>query len=346
MLKERRRHNAFCHLLEDPKYKNSMDMLKLHGHAHFRKLLTAEKCSPSNYDSSRGVAWSDADHMKLFDVILEVVSCEDNSMLCKEPSDEEIKATVFSFEGDHAPGPDGFTAKFFLVCWDIIHIDLVEAIKYFFKGNPLNRAWNATFLALIPKIKKPTDFSEFRPISLCNVCYKVISKILMKRMSVLLPKLISREQGAFVSGRVIQENIAITQELVQHIDGGLPGGNLILNLDMEKAYDRLDWHFLFHVLQRFGFSDVTISLLSQCVKSNSFSVLVDGSSTEFFTSSRGLRQGDPISPFLFIIAEEVLSRGISHLVCREVFPYLVLKRCPVISHSLFADDVVIFLLAG
>lgn len=102
-------------------------------------------------------------------------------------------------------------------------------------------------------------FFEFRPISLCNVCYKIVSKILANRLSYFLPTLISAEQGAFVKGRLIHENIALTQELIQHIDKGKEGGNVILNIDMEKAFDRLNWAFLFEVLTRFGFSVKTYS---------------------------------------------------------------------------------------
>ena len=216
--------------------------------------------------------------------------------------------------------------------------------KLFFDGSHLDRAWKATFLTLIPKTEQPKDFCEFRPVSLCNVNYKIISKIMSKRLAVILPKLISDEQGAFVHDRMIHENIALTQELVQSLDQGNLGGNVILNLDMEKAYDRLDWGFLHEVLRKFEFSENWLHLIKQCVEENSFSVLVDGVSTPFFKSSRGLRQGDPISPSLFVLAEEVLSRGISSLLFKEkVLPFLVKKRCPVISHSLFIDDILIFM---
>ena len=138
--------------------------------------------------------------------------------------------------------------------------------------------------------------------------------------------------------------MALSQELVQSIDGGLEGGNVILNIDMEKAYDRLNWEFLFAVLKKFGFSLSWVELIKNCVKDNYFSVLIDGSSSEFFASSRGLRQGDPISPALFVLAEEVLSRGISYMVENQyILPYHVLNKCPLVTHSLFADDTIIFL---
>ena len=101
---------------------------------------------------------------------------------------------------------------------------------------------------------------------------------------------------------------------------------------------------MFGVLKKYGFYDNCISLFKQCVENNSFSVIVDGSSTEFFLGTRGLRQGDPISPALFVLAEEVLSRGISKLLKDgSILPYYVHKDCPIITHSLFTDDTIIFL---
>ena len=326
-LKERRSKNHSSKLLEN--CQNSREKLKDEGRTFFQKLL----CEEGGYQ--------DAD---IIDTIPELVTVEDNLMLCAIPTEEEIKAAVFSIEADNAPGPDGFSAAFFINCWEVVASDIILAVKAFFKGNKLPRSWKSTFLTLIPKKEETRVFADLRPISLCNVCYKFVAKIIANRLGRLLPKLISPEQGAFVSGRLIHENIAITQELVQYLDRGAEGGTVILNIDMEKAYDRLNWDFLFSILSKFGFSQLWIVLIKGCVTGNSFSVLIDGSSTEFFVATRGLRQGDPISPALFIFTEVTLSRGINNLIHdRKVLLYQVLGRCPLVTHALFADDALLFI---
>ncbi|CAA6657847.1 unnamed protein product [Spirodela intermedia] len=113
---------------------------------------------------------------------------------------------------------------------------------------------------------------------------------------------------------------------------------------MEKAFDRIEWSFLIKVLRRFGFTDDFIDLVDACVRENHFSLLVNGSSTPFFTATRGLRQGDPLSPTLFILVEEVLSRSLTRAINQGLIrPYYSKRGCPIISHSLFADDAILFL---
>jgi len=325
MVKMNRRKNFFLSLMENPRFGNNWDTIAQEGVKFFQTLLSADHCA---LDPA------------LLEVIPSLVYEEDNRILIEIPSAAEVKRTVFSIPEDNAPGPDGLTGCFFTFCWDVVGQDVVEAVQEFFMYSKLPRALKSTFIALIPK---PRDFHEFRPISLCNVSYKIISKLLATRLGTILAKLISPLQGAFVTDRNITENIALTQELIQDIDGGMHGGNLIIKLDMEKAYDRLSWDFLFAVLKKFGFSDFWLGLIKQCVTGNSFSLLVNGSSTEFIRSSWGLRQGDPISPALFILAEEVLSRGITELHSRgQATAFQVLRRCPPVTHLLFADDTVIF----
>lgn len=252
-LQERRRSNCFSTI--DQNLQNSGDLVKDKGKEFFRNLLKEEGCV------------NDRD---LLQVIPSPISLEDNKLMCEIPDAEEMKNVVFSMAADSAPGPDGITAVFFIACWEIVHMDVVLAVQAFFTGDKLSRGWKATFLALVPKKEKPSNFSEFKPISLCNVCYKFIAKILANRMAKLLPKLISPEQGAIVSSRLIHENVSLTQELIQHLDSGQKGGNVILNLDMENAYDRLNWNFLFDVLLQFGFSPGLVTLVKECVVDNSF----------------------------------------------------------------------------
>ncbi|CAA6664228.1 unnamed protein product [Spirodela intermedia] len=109
------------------------------------------------------------------------------------PTREEIKDVIFSMSRNRAPGPNGFSADFYSTCWDIVGTDLVHAIKEFFRRKVFPRSWKATFITLIPKVVNLTSFRDFRPISLCNVCYKVISKIITTQLSIFLDRLISPE---------------------------------------------------------------------------------------------------------------------------------------------------------
>ncbi|CAA7397123.1 unnamed protein product [Spirodela intermedia] len=136
----------------------------------------------------------------------------------------------------------------------------------------------------------------------------------------------------------------LVHELTQSLDQDIRGSNVIIKLDMEKAFDRIEWNFLTEVLRRFGFTDEFIDLVDACIRENHFSLLVNSTSTPFFTTTRGLQQGDPLSPTLFILVEEALSRTLSRAVTRGLIqPYHSKRGCPIISHSLFADDAILFL---
>ncbi|XP_042964794.1 uncharacterized protein LOC122299025 [Carya illinoinensis] len=135
--------------------------------------------------------------------------------------------------GYSSPGPDGFKLVFYKACWDIVGTDVVDGVK----GGKILREFTASFFVLIPKVDNPKSFDKFRPISMCSVFYKICTKILVSRLSSLLPQLISKEQGAFILGRSIFENVSLTQEMIQNINKPVRGGNVVLKIDMAKAYD-------------------------------------------------------------------------------------------------------------
>ena len=166
---------------------------------------------------------------------------------------------------------------------------------------------------LIPKVQGASSWQDFRPISLCNVSSKIISKIVANRLNRLLPSLISPWQTGFVPGRQIIDNILLAQEHAQELDRRLEIPNLMLKLDMEKAYDRVEWSFLLFMLREFGFEENVVDLIFRLVANNWFSVLVNGEPAGFFKSTRGVRQGDPISPTLFLLVAEFFGRGLDAL---------------------------------
>lgn len=225
-----------------------------------------------------------------------LVSQQDNEHLCAIPSEAEIRETVFSMSGDSTPGPDGY--------WPIISALVVNPIQDFFlHRKALPRSVTSTLIALIPKQNNVNDNSDYRPISLCNFFHKIISTIISNRLASVLPTIISLQQSAFVKGRQIVDTIALAQEMIHELGRKTRGNNVMFKLDMAKAYDQLEWDFLFAVLKRFGFSLQFISLIELLVNNCWFSVVLNGESAGFFKSSRGVRQGDPIAPSLFIIAE-------------------------------------------
>ena len=169
-----------------------------------------------------------------------------------------------------------------------------------------------TNICLIPKMAGPNRMTELRPISLCNVGYKIISKVLCQWLKGLLPNLISETQSAFVSGRLISDNILIAQEMFH----GLRTNNsckdkfLAIKTDMSKAYDRVEWSSVKRLLLKMGFSIDWVALMMQCISSVNYKVLLNGQPKGHIVPERGLRQGDPLSPYLFILCTEALIANI------------------------------------
>ncbi|XP_070021835.1 uncharacterized protein [Nicotiana sylvestris] len=217
-------------------------------------------------------------------------------------------------------------------------------VRAFFNGHELPKCVTHTNLVLLPKKKEVTTFSDLRPISLSNFSNKVISRVVHERLVKFLPCMISEEQEGFVKGRNIVENILLTQEIVTDIRLRTKAGpNVILKLDMTKAYDRLSWLFLTKVLRKMGFTERLIGIVFGLVSNNWYSILINGQAHGFFKSSRGVKQGDPVSPTLFILAAEALSRGLNALHTNLYFcGFGMPKWSPKINHLAYADDMIIF----
>ncbi|XP_058071071.1 uncharacterized protein LOC131220116 [Magnolia sinica] len=318
--------------LQDGSKTSDLSQMKQVASEFFKALYSAEPTnSPNNFTVS----------------IPALVSSAENYILLAPPTMEEVHLAVKALPLEGASGPDGFSCAFFASCWHIIREDIQRAIKFLLQGGKIPRVFSATLLCLIPKSAAPKTLSDFRPISLYNCIYKIFSKVITARLSSILPKLISKEQMAFVQGRSVSKRIALVQELLKDIDRKVRGHNTIFKIDLEKAYDRLSWSFLKDVLLKFGFSTAWVAIVEGYWSSLWLSVLFNGESSGFFKSGRGLRQGDPLSPSLFILGLEALSRGLSALIpsirCQ---PFRSTRFTPTISHILFADDTMIFTNSG
>ncbi|KAL0286161.1 UNVERIFIED_CONTAM: hypothetical protein Sradi_7155500 [Sesamum radiatum] len=173
-----------------------------------------------------------------------VLSDDEALALIQPVTPNEIKTAVFDIDEVKAPGPDGYSSGFFKAAWPIVGEEVTRAVLEFFQTGRLLKQVNATLISLIPKVANPTTVTEFRPISCCNVLYKIITKILVQRMRTVLDLLISPSQNAFVPGRSIGDNILLAQELFQGYNQQHLPPRCALKVDLRKAYDTVEWDFL------------------------------------------------------------------------------------------------------
>uniref|UniRef100_A0A2N9GCH6 Reverse transcriptase domain-containing protein n=1 Tax=Fagus sylvatica TaxID=28930 RepID=A0A2N9GCH6_FAGSY len=245
-----------------------------------------------------------------------VVIADMNQWLMREFDASEVRQALFQMHPTKAPGPDGISAIFFQTYWHIVGHDFTSAILDFLNSGNMLRCVNFTHIVMIPKTKSPESITQFRPISLCNVIYKTISKVLANRLKVILPSIISESQSAFVPGRLIFDNILVAFESFHYLKNKRRGKttHMAAKLDMSKAYDRVEWGYLEALMLRLGFNRIWVEIIMKCITTVHYSVLLNGLSAL-------LRRGE--ADFVF--------RGVA--VCRGG---------PRVTHLLFADDCLLF----
>ena len=307
---------------------------------------TAVKEMASEYFSNLlGSENEDVDPLSVQEIQqLQSFRCDESmaSRLCTIPSVQEIKNTVFSLPYNKAPGPDGFTTEFFCSTWNVVGSDMVNVVQDFFRNPSMLRQLNATVITLIPKTPGAAKLSDFRPISLCNTVYKVISKLLSERLQWITPIAVQRNQVGFIKGRLLSENILLAAELVS--DFNKPGATTrgCLQIDITKAYDNVDWGFLLNILKALDLPEVFVNWIRLCYTTPYYSVCVNGELVDFFPGKKGLRQGDSLSSSLFVLVMDILSKKLDQAALSNQFT--LHPRCtrPLITHLSFADDMLVF----
>lgn len=276
-------------------------------------------------------------HNLKFKTITEV----QNQILTEIFTLEEIRAAVKECGSDKAPGPDGFSFEIIKHIWEIVEEDIVNFIMEFHHNSRLVKGLNASFIVLVPKVSSPTTLEDYRPISLIGCLYKILSKLLANRLHRVIGSVVSSTQSAFLAGRQILDGVLILNETIHDLKSNNRSG-FFLKADFSKAFDCVSWSYLEKVQKAMGFCQRWRSWIQCCLSSSSISVLVNGSSTDNFSTSRGLRQGDPLSPFLFLLVAEGFNALMEAAIVHKLFVGVRIGTGNFrISHLQYADDTVI-----
>ena len=244
-----------------------------------------------------------------------------------------------------ALGPDGMSAIFFHKYWDVVGNDVMCMVLNVLNSNMSIADINRTNITLIPKINSPSKMSDFRPISLSNVVYKLVSKVIANRLKNIIPQIISKNQSTFLSERLIIDNVLVALELMHYLEHKKEGKEnfMAVKLDISKAYDRVEWGFIEKVMEKMGFLEKWIQLIMQCITTVSYSVIINGAVHGCIFPTRGLRQGDPLSPYLFMLYADGFSSLIKDVARNHMLSGISICRgCPMVTHLFFVDDNLLF----
>jgi hypothetical protein len=279
---------------------------------------------------------------RALDLNFRTLSYREGAALVKPFSMEELKIAVWDCDSCKCPGPDDVNFGFIKDFWDDMKVDLLRFVYEFHRNGKLLKGINSTFITLIPKKQSPQSLNDYCPISLVGSLYKVLAKLLANRLSSVMSRVISDTQSAFVKGRQILDGIMVANEVVDEAKK-LNRDLLLFKVDFEKAHDSVDWNYLDDVMCKMSFPTLWRKWMKECVTTATAAVLVNGSPTDEFSLARGLRQGDPLSPFLFLLAAEGFHVMMEALVTNNIFTGYKVGRDQnlSVSHLQFADDTLI-----
>lgn len=277
------------------------------------------------------------------------VTGSQNERLVADVTYEEFTAAVKQMHPDKSSGPDGLNPAFFQQFWSVLGHEVFACCKQWLDNCSFPASLNDTNVVLIPKKENAKCLKDLRPIALCNVLYKILAKVLANSLQLVLPSLISENQSAFVPGRSITDNMLVAFEVIHHMQrkNSVGEGEVALKLDISKAYDRVDWDFLKARMKGMGFEKKWIDWIMLCVRTVSYEFCLNGTTVGPIQPSRGLRQGDPLSPYLFLLCVEGLSSDLHQTAVEgSIHGTQVCQMAPIITHLLFADKSFLFFRAN
>uniref|UniRef100_A0A803P267 Reverse transcriptase domain-containing protein n=1 Tax=Cannabis sativa TaxID=3483 RepID=A0A803P267_CANSA len=221
-----------------------------------------------------------------------MVTPEMNETFLLTVTEDEVRTAIFGMHPDKSPGPDGLTPAFYQKNWAVVGLDVVKLVQRFFTSGKFENDINKANVVLIPKKRNHERMTDLRPIALCNVLYKTITKVMANRLKPIMDRIVSQHQSAFIPGRLITDNIMVSFEVLHYLKRKRRGkeGFMALKLDMSKAYDRIEWKYLEEILLRLGFEHGWIALMMERVRSASYLIVHGGKTMGPIIPQRGIRQ--------------------------------------------------------
>ncbi|XP_074315209.1 uncharacterized protein LOC141651393 [Silene latifolia] len=250
----------------------------------------------------------------------DVMPPADKALLIKDITDQEIKEAVFGIDSNSSPGIDGFSSGFFKSYWHIIGKEYCRVVHSFFKSGKMANQDNSTLITLIPKKHAPSSVLQS-----------------------VLPTLVGEEQAAFIRGRNIFENIMLSQSLVKGYNRKNISPRCLIKVDIKKAFDSLQWDFIDDMLKIYGFPDQFRKWIMGCITNTWFSLKLNGGISGYFQGQSGVRQGDPLSPYLIVLSMEILSKYLRTVCQGKQVSYHPKCSKLNLTHLIFADDLMIFI---
>jgi mannosylglycoprotein endo-beta-mannosidase len=256
-------------------------------------------------------------------------------------TEEEIKAAITQMPDDKVPGLDGFTGSFFKRCWEIIKVDVMAVVHLFGDLHVENFHWlNSANIALLPKKEGAEEIVDYRPISLIHIVAKILSKTLANRLGPFMDELVSNAQSAFIKKRSIHDNFLYVKNLATRYHKSKTP-SLLFKLDIRKAFDSVRWGYLLDLLEKRGFPARFRNWIAALLATASSRVLLNGVAGLPIKHGRGIRQGDPLSPLLFVFSIDTLAQILERATAHSLLHKLK-GRGNIIRTSLYADDAAIF----
>lgn len=304
--------SKFFMQLENRNYKaKCITLLKKHDKVIEGKEEILEECK-TFYETLYGTAVTENDfsNCQFFNNGQYELNEREQSMCESIVTENECFESSMSFPNNKSPGCDGLTAEFYKYFWPKIKTYLMNSYKYSFKNNILSLDQRRALLVLIPKGNKDKRLlTNWRPISLLNMDYKILAKVLANRLQKVISKIIHSNQVGYIKGRYIGDNIRTMLDILDITKDQTDPGLMVM-IDFEKAFDTISWKFLYETLLNFNFGPDFIKYIKLLYTSPQCSVMNNGNHTEFFNIKRGIRQGCPISALLFILCVETLAISI------------------------------------